>query len=70
MPQNLTGIHVFEKNGPIEWEQMLAAAQFISALNWKKHHGRIELYTNDSWLSILKKYGVDEVLIILIHLNY
>ncbi len=61
MTRRLTGIHVFEKNGPIEWEPMLAAIQLISALSWKKHHGRIELYANEEWLDVLRKYGIDQI---------
>lgn len=61
MGQQLTGVHVFEKLGPIEWEDELIAIQAISALTWKKHHGRIELYCNEEHLESLKKWGVDKI---------
>ena len=61
MGQQLTGVHIFEKLGPIEWEDELIAIQAISALTWKKHHGRIELYCNEEHLESLKKWGVDKI---------
>jgi hypothetical protein len=61
MGQQLTGIHIFEKLGPIEWEDELIAIQAISALSWKKFHGRIELYCNEEHLKSLKKWGVDKI---------
>jgi hypothetical protein len=61
MGQQLTGVHVFEKLGPIEWEDELIAIQVISALTWKKHHGRIELYCNEEHLESLKKWGADKI---------
>ena len=57
----LTGIHVFEKRGVIEWEPAIVAMQLLSALSWKRYHGKIELYTNEPWLEVLKRYGVDSV---------
>lgn len=61
MGQQLTGVHIFEKLGPIEWEDELIAIQAISALSWKKFHGRIELYCNEEHLESLKKWGVDKI---------
>ena len=61
MGQQLTGVHIFEKLGPIEWEDELIAIQAISALSWKKFHGRIELYCNQEHLESLKKWGVDKI---------
>jgi hypothetical protein len=61
MGQQLTGVHIFEKLGPIEWEDELIVIQAISALTWKKHHGRIELYCNEEHLESLKKWGVDKI---------
>lgn len=61
MGQQLTGVHIFEKLGPIEWEDELIAIQVISALSWKKFHGRIELYCNEEHLESLKKWGVDKI---------
>lgn len=60
MTQKLIGVHVFEKSGPIEWEPLLASIQLISALSWKMHHGRIELYANSEWLDVLRGYGIDQ----------
>ena len=57
----ITGVHIFEKLGPIEWEDELIAVQAISALSWKKFHGRIELYCNQEHLNSLKKWGVDKL---------
>jgi hypothetical protein len=59
MSQQITGVHIFEKLGPIEWEDELIAIQALSVLTWKKYHGRIELYCNEEHLESLKKWGVD-----------
>ena len=61
MGQQLTGVHIFEKLGPIEWEDELIVIQAISALSWKKFHGRIELYCNEEHLESLKKWGGDKI---------
>lgn len=61
MSQQITGVHIFEKRGPIDWEDELIAIQALSALSWKKFHGRIELYCNESHLESLKKWGVDKL---------
>jgi len=61
MGQQITGIHIFEKLGPIDWEDELIAIQALSALTWKKYHGRIELYCNEEHLESLKKWGVDKL---------
>jgi hypothetical protein len=61
MGQQLTGVHIFEKLGPIEWEDELIAIQAISALSWKKFHGRVELYCNEEHLESLKKWGIDKI---------
>ena len=61
MGRPLTGIHVFEKRGPIEWEGIIAAIQLLSAISWKRYHGNIELYTNSAWLEVLKRYKIDQV---------
>ena len=61
MTQQITGIHIFEKLGPIDWEDELIAIQALSALTWKKYHGRIELYCNEEHLESLKKWGVDKL---------
>ena len=57
----ITGVHIFEKLGPIEWEDELIAIQALSALTWKKYHGRIDLYCNEEHLESLKKWGVDKI---------
>lgn len=61
MTQQITGVHIFEKLGEIQWEDELIAIQALSALTWKRHHGRIELYCNEAHLESLKKWGVDEL---------
>lgn len=61
MSKQVTGIHIFEKLGPINWEDELIAIQALSALTWKKYHGRIELYCNEEHLESLKKWGVDKI---------
>jgi hypothetical protein len=57
----ILGIHVFEQRGPIEWEEQMLAVNLLSALSWKKHHGKIHLYTNEKYLETLKKWGIDKV---------
>jgi len=57
----ITGVHIFEKLGPINWEDELIAIQALSALTWKKYHGRIELYCNEEHLESLKKWGIDKL---------
>lgn len=61
MSQQITGVHIFEKLGPIDWEDELIVIQALSALTWKKYHGRIELYCNEEHLESLKKWGVDKI---------
>jgi hypothetical protein len=58
---NLTdlGIHVFEQNGPFNWELEIVAINLLSLLSWKKFHGPIHLYCNEEYLRTLKKWGVD-----------
>jgi hypothetical protein len=54
-------VHVFEKRGPIEWEEALISIALLSAMSWKKYHGRIALYTNEEYLESLRKWGVDKI---------
>lgn len=57
----ILGIHVFEKRGELEWESEMVSIQALSALAWKKFHGKIFLYTNLQWLEVLKGRGVDRL---------
>lgn len=57
----ITGIHVFEKRGPIEWEDQIVSLQALSALSWRKFHGKIKLYTNPEWLAVLRERNVDVI---------
>lgn len=59
--KEILGVHVYEKRGPIEWEEELLAVNLLSILSWKRFHGRIHLYTNDEYLETLKKWGIDKL---------
>ena len=62
MNKQILGVHVFQKTEPtIDWEDELAITSFLSAVSWKFFHGRIALYTNERWLAVLKKWGLDRV---------
>jgi hypothetical protein len=56
----MLGVHVFEKRGPIEWEDEMLAVNLLSILSWKKFHGPIHLYTNEEYLETLRKWGIDK----------
>ena len=61
MIKEILGVHVWEKYGPVEWEEELLAITLLSILKWKKHHGRIALYTNEEYLDLIKPYGIDQL---------
>jgi hypothetical protein len=59
--KQILGVHVYEKRGPIEWEEELLAVTLLSVLSWKRFHGRIHLYTNEEYLETLRKWGIDKL---------
>jgi hypothetical protein len=59
--KEVLGIHVYEKRGPILWEDELLAVNLLSILSWKRFHGRIHLYTNEEYLETLQKWGIDKL---------
>lgn len=56
-----TGIHVFEQNGPLDWEKEVIAFNLLSILTWKNFQGPIHLYCNDEFLETLKKWKIDHL---------
>jgi hypothetical protein len=57
----MLGIHVYEKRGHDEYENQMLCVALLSAISWKRYHGKIVLYTNEEYLELLKKWRVDEV---------
>jgi hypothetical protein len=57
----MLGVHVFEKLNDIEWEEQVLCVALLSALSWKRYHGKIHLYTNEAYLETLKKWKIDTV---------
>jgi hypothetical protein len=58
---NDLGIHVFEQNGPIKWEEEMMGVNLLSIITWKHFHGPIHLYCNDEFLQTLKKWNLDSL---------
>jgi hypothetical protein len=53
------GIHVYEQNKSLDWEEELIFFNLLSCLSWINFEGPIQLYTNQRYLDTLKRYGVD-----------
>jgi len=58
---NDLGIHVFEKNGKLEWELELLTINLLSALSWKNFHGPIKLFCNTEYKQALSYWGIDTI---------
>jgi hypothetical protein len=56
----MLGIHVWEKRKFDKYDPIMHAVCLLSILSWKKFHGKIHLYTNESYLQDLEQWGIDK----------